>query len=251
MRHPFRLFCMVLLSAAAVRAQAAERVVLAVPARHLLVNFAFALADLAPRDLDLVCYGARPVAGAPVELNFFDRVEWRWVAMDVAAWQRGDGLRSGAARLILVENGSQSDALKETGWARSIQTVDGRQLSDVANAAGKVLRFSPEQWRALADTYGFKLDDRNANVRRYGRYGPPGRRLTPSQPVPVAPVMEFTLTPDETNAVAHPVRLPDAPETQAAEVAESAETVPQTEAVPQAEPATAPTAKAVVRPEDK
>lgn len=243
-----RLFGTVLLAAAALGAQAAERVVLAVPASHLLVNFAFDVADLAPRDLDLVCYGARPGADTPVELNVFNRVEWRWVAIDLAAWQRGVGLRSGAAHLILVEGEPQSDALQETRWAKSVQTVDGRQLSNVANAAGKLLRFAPEQWRTLADTYGFKLDDRNANVRRYGRYGPSGRARSRPQPVPVAPVVLY-FTPDEPSKVALPIvptavspvppAVPPAPESDNAEAAP---------APPVAAPAVTPR---IMRPEDK
>lgn len=159
---------------------AAERTVLAVPAQHTLVNLAFDLADLLPRDLEIVCYD-QP-AGAPPRLEVFDRAIWRWQPLTLADWTAGALPRAGASRLVTVGDPTVAAQLQSASWVQRTQHVDGRRLHEVANAVHREARLSRAQWERLAQAYGFKLEDRNVEARRYGRYGPPGGR--PVRPLP-------------------------------------------------------------------
>jgi hypothetical protein len=223
--------------------------VLVVPAQHVLVNFGFDLAEMLPRDLDLVCYGERPGQAAP-DLYVFDRTEWRWKTLTAADWQAGVGLRSGASKLVLV--GAGREALGSVEWARRVQAVDGRRLVDVANAVNSCVRFTPEQWRELAAAYGFKLEDRNVNVRRYGRYGPRGAAKAAIEPVAPArrTAAEDISEPEDADLVE-----PEVPETATDETA-SPKPPPlpapavETPAAPEPKPSPKPP-PAPKKPEDK
>ena len=152
---------------------AVERLVLAVPAQHAMVNLAFDLADCLPRDLEMVCYSFD--GDGKIKLEAFDRLSWRWVDLPSGAWAGGALPRSGASRLVAVGDGAAS-LVQTASWARGVRQVDGRRLHEVANAVSSERRLSPAQWNMLAARHGFKLEDRNAERRRYGRYGPPATK---------------------------------------------------------------------------
>jgi hypothetical protein len=163
-------------------ARAAGRVVLAVPARHMLIDLAFDLAGMFPRDLDIVCYSRTP--GGATRLEFFDRTLWRWRDISAEEWRTGKGLRPRAERLIMTgEDDLARELADAAAWARRTQSVDGRRPHEVANAVHRELYISRQEWEKLARAYGFKIEDRNVEVRRHGRYGPPGaRRVGPAAP---------------------------------------------------------------------
>lgn len=161
-----------------------DRLVLAVPARHMLVNLAFDLADMHPQDLDIVCY-SQAATEEGIHLECFDRVSWRWRTLDMETWQHQGTFRPGARRMVLVGNDATAQRLRVTSWATRIQQADGTQPHEVANAVHRELRLSRPQWQRLAKTHGFKLEDRNVERRRYGRYGPPGGpRASRERPTP-------------------------------------------------------------------
>ncbi|MDD5707830.1 MAG: hypothetical protein PHR35_18075 [Kiritimatiellae bacterium] len=181
--------------------QVAERVVLAVPAQHTLVNFAFEMAGMFPRDLDVVCY--RQPAGEVPRLEIFDRAAWRWQELPMADWTEGAGLRDGASRLIVVGEPAVAQQLKSASWVTQSQNVDGRRLHEVANAVHKDLRLSRAQWERLSGIYGFKLEDRNVEARRYGRYGPPGSKRARPLPPSVAPGPRSVISAEEPAIIVH------------------------------------------------
>ncbi len=236
-------------------ASAADQVVLAIPARHDLVNLGFDFVSMFPRSMSLVCYSG---AGESLSLERYDAAAGRWMRLAPASWST-----AAADALVLVGEGATMSQLRSSAvWAQQASTVSGTRLHEVANAVNGYLRMSPGQWRRLADTYGFTLLDRNVDARRYGRYGPPGGRRAPaSRPMPNGAEAALPASPAvavESAAPAAPAapvvaEEPAAPVATA--VAPAAPAIPAEPAAPVASVApadpTVPVAPADVRPEDK
>lgn len=194
MTRKFLFGCLIL--AGTMSSGLAEQVVLAVPARHDMVNLGFDFVGMFPRDLDLVCYSG---SGAEMTIERFDEPAERWIAMTRAEWTRG-----APARLIVVGEGVAANSMRSNAhWSQGTTMVDGTRLHEVANAVNSHLTLSPGQWRRLSRTYGFTIEERETERSRYGRYGPPGTRsgrgvrrivLPLDEPVPAVetwPVQEF------------------------------------------------------------
>ena len=225
-------------------ASAADQVVLAIPARHDLVNLGFDFVSMFPRSMNLVCYNG---AGESLSLERYDAAAGRWLPLAPASWAA-----AAADALVLVGEGAAVSQLRLSAvWAAQASVVSGTRLHEVANAVNGSLRMSPGQWRRLADTYGFTLLDRNADARRFGRYGPPGGRRTPvSRPMPAGATGSAGLASPVDEAPPAAV-LSGGPSAQPAAEAPAAEAPGA--AVPAAAPPVAPAvvAPADVRPEDK
>lgn len=171
------VFCALLLGLGAAHG-APDQVVLAMPARHDLVNLGFDFLSMFPRSMNLVCYSG---AGESLALERYDSAAGRWLPLSTAAWATAR-----ADALVLVGEGAAVRQLQSSAvWAGQPSVVTGQRLHEVANAVNAHLRMNTAQWRRLADTYGFTLEDRNAEARRYGRFGRPGARRAPRErPMP-------------------------------------------------------------------
>lgn len=240
---------------------AADHVVLAVPARHDLVHLGFDFLSMFPRAVTLICHAGEDDM---LSLERFDAVAGRWTALSRADWSA-----LVADRLVLVgEGGAVNQLQTAAAGVGPVTVVDGRRLHEVANAVNSQLKLTPEQWRRLAATHQFTLVERNTEQRRYGRYGPPGRRAprgkveTPTAPVDgkagacPAEAAGQVVPADRTEAVVTFSPKTDAvpPGPAAAPVAGAVE-VAAPDAVPAAAPGggAEPPAEAppVIRPEDK
>jgi hypothetical protein len=215
---------------------AADHVVLAVPARHDLVHLGFDFLAMFPRSMTLVCHAGE---SDTLSLERFDAAAGRWTALNRADWPA-----LVADRLVLVGEGDAVNQLQATAAGAGPATVvDGRRLHEVANAVNSQLKLTPEQWRRLAATHQFTLVERNIEQRRYGRYGPPGRR-TPHGGLQVPAVPDDGVGAVEATEKAVPVGGADATVT----FSLRPEEVPQAPAT--AEPATAAAAKPVAAESD-
>ena len=257
------VFCTLLLGTGLVRG-ASDQVVLAIPARHDLVNLGFDFLSMFPRSLNLVCYSG---SGESLALERYDATAGRWFRLETASWAT-----AAADKLVLVGEGTAVSQLRSGAvWAEQASVVGGQRLHEVANAVNGFLRLSPSQWRRLADTFGFTLLDRNVDARRYGRYGRPGSHRAPvSRPMPAAaagrlvleaPAAEAPVAAAETPTavVEVPVAAAETPTAVVETPVAAAETptavveAPGTDAAPAAVPLVVPevVAPADVRPEDK
>ena len=243
------IWCGLLLAAGVV--SAADQVVLAIPARHDLVNLGFDLLSMCPRSLNLVCYSG---SGETLALERYDAAAGRWFRLETASWAT-----AAADKLVLVGEGAAVSQLRSSAvWAEQASVVGGQRLHEVANAVNGFLRLNASQWRRLADTYGFTLLDRNVDARRYGRYGRPGGHRAPvARPMPAAAARRLLLEAPETGTPPPP---PPAAELSsgtasapAAEAPAAAVVAPGVDAAPAAAPLVVPevAAPADVRPEDK
>lgn len=189
-----KILCGVLSAMLSTCVMAADGIVLAVPARQMLLNFGFDLMEMVPDRIDLVCYGTRSGDddAASMEIDLFDPLEGRWGVLDRESWTIGEGLRSGTKTLFVMGSGAMSEAIQRVDWTRDVRVFPGGRLDGIANAAGTELAFTPKQWHAIAKKYGFTIEDHNAELRRIGRRRMKARQsakearpATPSYP-PVA-----------------------------------------------------------------
>jgi hypothetical protein len=246
------VFCTLLLGTGLVRG-ASDQVVLAMPARHDLVNLGFDFLSMFPRSLNLVCYSG---SGESLALERYNAAAGRWLRLGTASWAT-----AAADKLVLVGEGTAVSQLRSGAvWAEQANVVGGQRLHEVANAVNGFLRLNASQWRRLADTYGFTLLDRNVDARRYGRYGRPGGRRAPvARPMPAAADGSLIL---EAPAAEPPPPPPPPPTTEhsggtsaatPAEAPAAATEAPVADVAPAAAPPVVPevVAPADVRPEDK
>jgi hypothetical protein len=249
--------CWVLMSALASGAE--DQVVLAVPARSDLINLGFDFVGMFPQSMNLVCYDG---VGEDMTLEHFDTAAGRWAKLSQRGWSS-----AAADRLVLVGTGAAVEQLKAgASWATQAAVVDGRRLHEVANAVNGYLRLSPAQWNRLAETYGFKLTERNREARRQGRYGNPAGRgarqreqlpddaSAPEEPASGAPVIdanpeEFTGEGEASGAL--PVEGRAVPRLQQAEPAEAPQARRRVDFTDTPRAGVTPAEPEIIRPDDK
>jgi hypothetical protein len=172
-------------------------VVLVVPARPTAVQFAFDVARL--RNVSLATYSVDPKLREPA-LYFWDADEKDWKPWDVTAYlgTRATGASAGLRCVMVGRDGEVPARLEEApAWAEAFDRLRTLNPADLVNELNKLLRFSAREWRWLAHRYGLTLKDQNTEIRRYGKYGPPGT------PPPYRPP-----TPDPRTRSSHSLDVP-------------------------------------------
>ena len=176
---------MLLLSVLFVAGPAAARPVrgstlMVIPARHTIVQFAFDVARLRPAEL--VAY--RDVKGGGYDLYVWDKGARKWIPTGTSAVASGAVFTQTPARTIVIgpETGVPPVVADSVDAYRERRTIESLNLANLVNAMHQELRFDGSEWQWLAKRYGLELKDRNADRRRWGRYGPPGvERETPKR----------------------------------------------------------------------
>ncbi len=177
---------MILLCSANSHAAGRGPTLLVIPARYTVVQFSFDIARM--RSVYLLSYRSE---GDAINTFLWDKRADDWVAVDSTS---GDSLfASPPARTIVVGRVDEgaiglSNITGDAGVTSRIPSLD---LKDVVNGLHAELKFRGTEWRWLASRYGFELKDRNAERRRWGRYGRPGKARMPTserlKPAPVVP----------------------------------------------------------------
>jgi len=214
---------------------------LVLPARYTVVQFSFDVAQLRP--VYLVAYGDDG------DMHVWDKETDEWVGIGPDEYASGELFTTPPAVTVIVGPGQTlpeavASTPSDSGIVRRIPTLD---LKDVVNGLHGVMKFRADEWHWLADRYGFKLKDRNAGRRRWGRYGPPGakkkkqsRRVPMPAPVPVVETMNDPAP--EIEPIGETPAIPEAPAAPAPETIEPAvpveeKGVPVVEATPVEAPA--------------
>lgn len=161
-------------SSTAAMARQAERVLLVIPARYTVVQFAFDMARV--RDVSLVAYDQLPKTTEPV-LHVWDPQSRAWERISLSAYSSGSMFADSIDRAILVGNDATLPAslAESTAWADKVDRIQSLQIADLANGMAPILKFSPAEWQWLSRRYELKLEDQNWERRRYGKYGKPGK----------------------------------------------------------------------------
>jgi len=183
------------------RTSGGGQVLLVIPARYTVVQFAFDIARM--RSVYLAAYDTEGKDDSLV-LHVWDSEAREWVRTNLDEYRSGAIFLTKPKSVVIVGTGERVPAGigEASSWGGKVRQVSTLGIADMANALHAELSFDAAEWRWLARRYGLKLQDRNAERRRYGRYGPPGsRRERPVQknveedvvmprPVVEKPVME-------------------------------------------------------------
>jgi hypothetical protein len=179
---------------------------LVIPARHTIVQLGMDLVRM--RALELVTYQWTP-DGKHMVLHVWDGAGRRWLQTDGDGLAGGEVIMNPAKVVLIAPRGENMDALMpvldSVGPLMEIRTM---ALASVMNDLNEVLRFSGREWRWLASRYRLKIQDLNAERRRWGKYGPPGGRRPPppARTTPAQAEEPLSVTPVE------PPAAPEAPE---------------------------------------
>lgn len=149
-------------------AGAGSGTVIVMPARPRVVQLAFQVASV--KDVWLVAYNSNPVLAEPL-VHYWNGHEWKQI--DREAYLAGSFLPSPVAHVFILDdsNGLPSFMTWNPPWAKHTHRTADLAVADLLNEFGPVLKFSGSDWQWLADQNDLTLDDRNAERRRYGRWG--------------------------------------------------------------------------------
>jgi hypothetical protein len=172
-RHYFSacVAAMALWSAGPSFADKAGSTVLLIPARSMVIQIAFDLASI--RNVSVVTYQRSDASG----LTYLHR--WNdgsWVPTDAATFQALGYAGVSPRRLVVIRSEQDtppSEVIDGADWATQTTRLDTLDSSSIVNTLGTVLGFRAGEWEWMADRHGLTLIDRNAQRRRFGRYGPP------------------------------------------------------------------------------
>ncbi len=199
--------------------------VIVMPARPRLVQLAFQVAHF--KDVGLVAYNTSAALSAPL-LHVWNGREWVQIGMD--EYVSGTFLPSSVGHVFILGDSTSLPAAmtEDPKWAANVHKTADLGTASLLNQFGTVLKFNGLEWRWLAEQNGLILTDRNAERRRYGRWGKSGVDATrqPAKAIeatamppapPVTDIKEPTL-PLAPAAPAPSVEAPKTPETTTAPV---------------------------------
>jgi hypothetical protein len=174
------------------QASVSGRRVLIVPARYTVIKLAFDVTAL--RDIIMISYDKNEY-GEPVMYRW-DPISSKWERLTLDELEVGSYCLSTPSEIILVGNDQDlpSEIARAATQARKITRIKTLRIVDLVNGLDKSLKFSKGEWEALSRHNRFTIKDKNAEERRWGRYGPPKKYQTKHSARPagvdaVAPVV--------------------------------------------------------------
>lgn len=175
-------------------AAATPESIIVLPARKRIVHLAFQIAQC--KDVGLVAYNNNPTLPAPL-IHVWNGQEW--VQVTAEEYQQGAFMSGEPKHVFIIGDHNalppQMTALPD--WAKNAEVIPSMGTADIVNKIGQALKFSGRQWQWIAQANDLSVADQNAERRRYGRWGAPGKEvdLSPAKKIeevelPPAPVAE-------------------------------------------------------------
>lgn len=183
--------CGMMLASEAGAYMAGPSTVMVIPARQRLVKLGFELVQI--KDICLVSYSIPPGSTTPLVHVWDGR---QWTPIDVDSYVSGAFLSSEVKTLVVVGDSATVPAslAVEPSWAGKVHKTASMDVATLVNELGKLLRFSSREWERIAALENLTLKDNNAERRRYGRWGAPGKEKETEMPPPaISPEMPPTL----------------------------------------------------------
>jgi len=228
---------------------------LLMPARHAIVKYAFDIAALRPTTI--VAYGGRTEDG-DLLLHYWSTSDKRWVLLSLDDLAFGHYLPGPVQTLVVLGSSKSMPATIRDQAPPAENTISQEELdlAKLTNLLNLDMAFSAQEWKILAQRHGLKTRDLNAERRRYGRYGPPGKKAKRPQKKEEEPLTQDdvdvdVVQPMETDAVEYieekglPIQQPQPPPSTETEP----EPIPLTEAEPEPKPEEQTEAEAIPAPE--
>jgi hypothetical protein len=155
--------------------------VLVIPAKPSVVAFCTDVAMM--RNVDVVSYEmTKKTTNAPsvLVLNLWNGKGADWTKIGLEEYKAGSIFKEMPKRVIFVgDNQEVKTASSAMGDLSAIPNLDTMGL---ANGLNDIFKFTSSQWKYLSKHYELKLKDLNWERRRYGKYGPPGSKLSAPMP---------------------------------------------------------------------
>jgi hypothetical protein len=154
---------------------AGEDGVLVVPSRYTVIQLAFDVAAL--RDTTLISYQKSDTGKDPV-LYVWNSTASAWKSISIGEYSIGAFSTAVPKEMILI--GSDGDLpasiIDGASQAEKVTRIETLNAADIVNKLDQSMKFTPSEWKALANKHGFTIKDNNEERRRWGRYGPPGKK---------------------------------------------------------------------------
>jgi hypothetical protein len=161
----------------------------------------------------LVAYQQEARTGATL-LHVWNGREWVHISADDFTF--GSFLAGAPDETIVIgpQDSLPAELVADPTWSRKVRRIPSLEIAEILNSLHPTFRFTPAEWRVLAREFDLKLQDQNAERRRFGRYGaqpvkPPTPLPEPEEPKAEAP----TPMPPAQEAEALPPPIPVEPAT--------------------------------------
>ncbi len=165
--------------------------ILVVPARARMVQLAFQIA--AVQNVGLVSYDTSALS-KDLLIHVWNGHEWLRITTD--EYTSGAFMSGTTADIFILGPADTLPPLMSADpfWGKRTHRIAVLDTATIMNELGKVLAFTPRQWKWLAEKNGLTLTDTNAERRHYGRWGKSGvdASALPSSRKTITPA----LTPD-------------------------------------------------------
>lgn len=146
--------------------------IIVMPARVRVVQLAFQISRC--KEVGLVTYNNNPSLREPL-IHVWNGQEWIQISMQ--DYVQGSFM-SGDPKHVFLLGDSTTLPLRmmdDVSWYKNLHRLTTLDITTLINEFGTALKFSSRQWKWLAEQNGLKIQDQNAERRRYGRWGAPGR----------------------------------------------------------------------------
>jgi len=145
--------------------------ILVVPARARMVQLAFQVASV--QNVGLVSFDTSALT-KDLLIHVWNGHEWIRITADEYA--NGAFMSGTTADVFILGPASTLPPLMSTDpfWGKRTHRIAVLDTATIMNELGKVLEFTPRQWKWLAEKNGLTLTDTNAERRHYGRWGKSG-----------------------------------------------------------------------------
>lgn len=145
---------------------------LVVPARSTIVQFAFDIVAL--RGVSLVSYEKGLSGGAVLYWWNWVASQWQAITTDELADYSFLKTRPDKVYLLGLDRDITPDLAEALAGEPGLVRIKTLNIVQVVNLFNENMRFTQPEWEALARRHNFKIKDWNYDLRRWGRYGPPG-----------------------------------------------------------------------------
>jgi hypothetical protein len=167
--------------------------IIVMPARKRVVQLAFQMARC--KNIGLVTYNTSPTLSEPL-IHVWNGQEWLQITLQ--DYTQGSFMSGDPKHVFLLGDNTTIPLrmMDEVSWYKDLHRLTTLDTTALINEIGTALNFSSHQWKFLANENGLKIEDRNAERRRFGRWGSPGKEVNlkpgklESIEMPPAPIIE-------------------------------------------------------------
>lgn len=210
--------------------------IIVMPARKRVVQLAFQMSRC--KDIGMVTYNTSPALATPL-IHVWTGSEWVQITVD--EFVQGTFMTGEPKHVFLLGDSTMMPAqmIDAPTWCKDTHKITSLETAALINQIGKVLKFSPRQWTWLAQENGLSVKDQNAERRRYGRWGAPGKEQD-LKPTKLDSVELPPSTPILTDAKTETLIAPPAPVIKEIKAQDVETKVEKVEPAKPAKPAAAP-----------